>query len=317
MRAVIVNDYGETPVLSDLPIPQPGAGQVQVKVQAAGMNPMDAAIAKGLWRDIMPATFPMVLGADIAGTVASVGERAARFAPGDRVFGALLIPPLGSTGTYAEYVAVTDDAPLVRVPDGLDPVVAAALPTSGMTGLTLVQSLASLSEKTVLIVGAGGGVGSFATQLAANAGARVIASAHVDHAERMRSYGAAETIDYTAVSLSDAVRRAHPDGVDALIDLANDAEGFATLAALVRPGGTALTTRYVADVQALEAAGVTGINFALPASSELLDSLADALVTQRIVAPPITRITLDEAPAVISGANGEPADGKTVIDVAT
>jgi hypothetical protein len=76
-------------------------------------------------------------------------------------------------GTYAEYVAVTEDAPLAPVPDGLDPVAAAALPTAGGTGLALVELLGPLGGKTVLIVGAGGGVGSFATQFAVNAGARV------------------------------------------------------------------------------------------------------------------------------------------------
>ena len=83
--------------------------------------------------------------------------------------------------------------------------------------------------------------------------------------------------------------------------------------ALVRSGGTAVTTGYVADTGALESAGITGINFALQPSSDLLDRLADALVTGRIVAPPITRISLDDAPAVLSGANDRPVEGKTVI----
>jgi NADPH2:quinone reductase len=316
MRAMIVNDYDESPVLTELPTPKPGAGQVLLKVKAAGMNPMDRSIAAGLWRERMPATFPMVLGADLAATVESVGEGARKFSRGDEVFGQLLIPPLGSAGTYAEYVAVTDEAPLALVPAGLDPVIAAALPTAGMTGLSLVDSLEPLSGKTVLIVGAGGGVGSFATQFAVDARARVIANVRADSAERMRSYGVAETVDHTAVSLPDAVRQTHPDGVDALIDVASDAGGFEALAALVRRGGTAITTRYVADAQALEAAGVTGINFALAPSSQLLDRLAAAVVTRRIVAPPISRITLEAAPAVFTGKNGRPADGKTVITIA-
>jgi NADPH:quinone reductase len=76
----------------------------------------------------------------------------------------------------------------------------------------------------------------------------------------MRGYGAAETVDHTEVSLPDAVRQAHPGGIDVLIDLVSDAEGFATLASLVRPGGTTVTTKYVADVGALATAGVTGTN---------------------------------------------------------
>jgi D-arabinose 1-dehydrogenase-like Zn-dependent alcohol dehydrogenase len=109
------------------------------------------------------------------------------------------------------------------------------------------------------------------------------------------------------------MRRAHPDGIDALIDLVNDAEGFAALASLVRPGGTALTTRYVADPDALAGAGVTGINFALQASSELLDRVAEGVVAGVILAPPITRITLDHAPAALKQLATGHADGKTVI----
>ena len=146
-----------------------------------------------------------------------------------------------------------EDAPLARVPSGLDDVVAAALPTAGGAGLALVDLLEPLADKTVLIVGAGGGVGSFATQFAANAGGNVIANVRAGDAERMRAYGATETIDHTAVALPDAVRQAHPDGIDVLIDVVDDAAGFAALASLVRPGGSAVTTQYVADEQALRA----------------------------------------------------------------
>ena len=79
----------------------------------------------------------------------------------------------------------------------------------------------------------------------------------------MRSYGAVETVDPTEQSVPEIVQRTQPDGIDVLIDVANDAEGFATLAALVRPGGTALTTRYVADTEALASREVTGVNFRL------------------------------------------------------
>ena len=110
-----------------------------------------------------------------------------RYSGGEHVFGQLLIAPLGSAGTYAEYVAVSEDAPLARVPTGLDDVVAAALPSAGGAGLALVDQLEPLADKTVLIVGAGGGVGSFATQFAANAGGKVIAKVRDMDAERMRN----------------------------------------------------------------------------------------------------------------------------------
>jgi NADPH:quinone reductase-like Zn-dependent oxidoreductase len=298
--------------MAEIPTPEPGRGQVLLKLRAAGMNPMDRTLASGDWRP-MPATFPMVLGADCAGAVEQLGEGESRFSVGDDLFGQLLIAPLGSAGTYAEYVAVPADAPLARVPAGLDDVVAAALPTAGGAGLALVDLLEPLTDKTVLIVGAGGGVGSFATQFAANAGGNVIANVRAQDAERMRGYGATETIDHTEVPLPDSLRQAHPDGIDALLDLVSDATSFAALASLVRPGGTAVTTQYVADEEALDASGITGINFALPASSELFERVAEAVADRRIVAPPITRISLEEVPAVLSSAESRPASGKTVI----
>ena len=102
-----------------------------------------------------------------------------------------MIPPLGSAGAYAEYVAVTQDATLARVPAGLDPVTAAALPTAGGTAMAIAESLAPLDGKTVLIVGASGGVGSFLTQFTAHAGAHVDARAPRAEAGRMKGYGAA------------------------------------------------------------------------------------------------------------------------------
>jgi NADPH:quinone reductase len=324
MRAVIVNKYGEAPVVAVVPTPRPGPGQVLIKLTAAGMNPMDRTLASGDWRP-MPATFPMVVGADGAGVVDAVGEGTARFSAGDNVCGQLLVAPLGSAGTYAEYVSVTEDAPLALVPDRLDLVVAAALPTAGMTGLFLVEDvLGPLTGRIVLIVGAGGGIGSFATQFAVNAGAHVIANVLEGSANRMRKYGAAETVDHTLTPLAEAVHKAHPDGIDAVLDLASDREAFAQLAALVRPGGTAVTTKFAADIDNLKLAGVTGVNFALHhfdrgggdrslASSELLDRVAQAVATGRIVAPPITRISLDEAPIVLSAWDQRPAEGKTVI----
>jgi NADPH:quinone reductase len=313
MRAVVVDAYGSVPVVAQLPTPQPIAGQVLLRLRAAGMNPMDGALASGDWRP-MPAVFPMVLGADCAGVIEEVGEGATRFAVGQNVFGQLFLPPLGSSGTYAEYVAVTENAALALLPDGLDFEVASTLPTAGMTGLSLVEEvLAPLSGKTLLIVGAAGGVGSFATQFAVNAGARVIANVREASAARMRGYGVAEIVDHIATPLGDAVRDAHPDGIDALMDLVSDGNAFTELAGLVRPGGTAVSTKYVADIAALEARGVTGINFALQPSVERLDDLADALLTRRIVAPPIARVSLDDVPAILSGEDRRPGDGKIVI----
>jgi NADPH:quinone reductase len=311
VRAVTVSYYGASPVVRDLPTPAADPGQIRIKLAAAGMNPMDASLASGEWRPA-PATFPMVLGVDGAGTVDSLGEGVTTFSLGERIFGQLLLAPIGSTGTYAEYVAVTAEAPLAAVPKGLDLIEAAAVPTVGGTGLTLVESLEPLEDKTVLVVGAGGGVGSFATQFAVIAGAQVIASVRAPDEERVRSYGVAETVDHSTVPLAERVRRARPEGIDVLIDLASDAESFASLTSLIRPGGAAVSTRYVADTRALLASGVRGVNFVLRLTSEVLERVADDLIGRRIVPPPVTRIALDEVPTAL-GSGSHRYDVKTVI----
>jgi NADPH:quinone reductase-like Zn-dependent oxidoreductase len=309
---VTVSDFGAPPVIAEVPTPAAGPGQVLIRLVAAGVNPLDAELASGDWRPA-PATFPMVLGVDGAGIVEAVVEGATRFSLGDEVFGRLLLAPIGSTGTYAEYVAVTDQAPLARVPSGLDLVVAGAAPSDGCIGLVLVESLEPLVDKTALVVGAGGGVGSFVTQFAVNAGARVLATGPASAAERLRSYGVAKTIDHPTVSVAQATRRAHPSGIDVLIDLVSDEAAFSALACLVRPGGTAVTTQHVANPTSLVALGVRGVNFAFCETSDALDTVAGALVDRRIVAPPITRITLDEVPLALHSSPKDHADGKTVV----
>ena len=312
MRAVAVLEYGASPVLVEVPDPRPGPGQVLIKVGAAGMNPMDSSIAGGVWASRFEATFPLVMGADVAGVIAAAGQGTARFDVGTEVFGQLVVPPLGSAGTYAQWIAVSQDANLARVPHGMDPVTAAALPTAGGTALDIAGRLGSLSGKTVLVNGAAGGVGSFLAQFAAAAGASVITVAPASEAGRMRGYGAAENFDRTAGPVTGMVRASQPHGVDVLLDLASDSDGFAALATLVRPGGTALTTRYVADTAALAAAGVTGVNFAVSMTPELLARLADEVVSGRVAVPPVTTVGLADVPGLLA-RGGSGAAGKTVI----
>src|SRR5260221_1577828 len=217
MHAITVSDYGAGPAVTELPRPRPKPGQVLIAVQAAGLNPMEMATASGVGKDRMPATFPMVLGGVVAAIAEEDGPGVAGLEPGDLVFGQPLIAPLGSAGTYAEYVAVSADAPLAHVPAGLDPVTAATLPTAGGTAMAIAESLAPLAGKTALIVGASGGVGSFLTQLAAQAGAHVDAGAPAAEPGRLKRYGAAEAIDRAATPLPDAVAPGHPHGTGLLL----------------------------------------------------------------------------------------------------
>jgi NADPH2:quinone reductase len=305
MRAVAVTEAGERPVVTEMRTPQPGPGEIAIKVEAAGMNPMDWKFVAGASAEALP----VVPGADVAGVVDALGEGVTRFSPGEELFGQVWTDGKPA-GTYAEEVVVTDDAALAPVPNTMDATIAAALPTAGCTGLDLVESLQPLDGKLVLIVGAGGGVGSFATQFAANAGAHVIANTHQTANGRMHAYGAAETVDRANASVVDAVNAAHPHGIDVLIDLVSDRDAFAEVASLVRPGGSALSVVGAADVEALASDGITGINYGVQVTTDLLRRVSDAIVAGRIDPPPITEIQLDDVPAAWEATH---ADGKTII----
>lgn len=285
----------EEPNLSPHSVPRPGDGQVLVRVQSAGVKPTDVAIQPGERRAMPESPPPHVRRSDVAGTVDAIGDDVTRFAPGERVFGQLANASLAAAARDGHHVAVAEDAPLARMPDGLTPAVAATLPTAGMTGLALVESLGPLKGKTVVVVGAGGLVGLVATQLAVDGRARVIVNVDERQALQMLAYGVVDTIDDKLVSLPQAV--ANRGRVDALIDLSSDSGRFAALAAAVRPYGIAISTRGVADLAALETAVVTGVNFQLVPSAGLLERFADALVTGRVVLPPAVATGLEQASA--------------------
>ena len=191
MRAIAVSEYRSDAQLGEHDKPTAGPGQVLVKVQAAGMNPMDQAIASGAFSEVFPATFPLILGVDVAGVVEAIGEGAGPYSIGDRVFGQLLSPPLGSSGAYAEYVTVAADATVATVPDTVSSEIAATLPTPGVTALQLSRSIEPSTAKTIAVIGAGGAVGGFLTQLLVASGARVLAIALPPQADRVRGYGSA------------------------------------------------------------------------------------------------------------------------------
>jgi NADPH:quinone reductase-like Zn-dependent oxidoreductase len=303
VRAVAVSKFGGTPELVDIPQPTAGPGEVLVKLAAAGVNPFDWMLDGKA-----PHVFPLVLGIDGAGTVAAVGSGVTRFAVGDAVYGQFFHRPVG-TGTYAEYVTVPAGQTIAAAPSSVSAAAAAAVPTSGATGLALVEEVGAGPGQRLLIVGATGGVGSFATQLAAARGAHVIATARGNAVGRIRDLGAAETIDHRAGPIADQL----PDGVDALIDVVSDASAFAANAALVRPGGVAVTTVFAADPEALAERQVRGVNLNAAPSPETLDLLAAEIDAGRLRIPVGTEVPLAEAPAAVALSRSGRAAGKIVI----
>lgn len=217
MRAVVVRRFGGPEVLElvEVPVPEPGVGQIRIRVEAAGVNPVDAATRAGILTaaGVVPPREVLGLGWDVAGTVDAVGPGVS-FRPGDAVIG--LRDRIGTAlGTYAEYVVLDASAVARR---SLPAVEAATLPLNGLTALQALDLLDAGPGATVLVTGAAGAVGGYAVALAHQRKFRVVAVAGAGDEEQVRSWGA----DFVSrgPSLGDRVRAVVPGGVDAVLDTA-------------------------------------------------------------------------------------------------
>jgi enoyl reductase len=226
VTAIAFTAYGGPDVLHpvEIDLPSPAAGQIRVRVEAAGVNPVDAKLRRGDFAATMPANFPQRLGNEYAGIVDHVGDGVAGFVAGDEVLGS------ATAQSYCEYVVV-DAADAVRKPAAMPWTVAAGLPAVGQAAYTALRQIAVNPGDTVLIHAAAGGVGTIAVQLARSWGAAVIGTASEHNHDYLRSLGATP-VTY-GDGLVDRIRVLAPDGVDAVLDAIGGAAITASLA-LVR-----------------------------------------------------------------------------------
>ncbi|HEX5288614.1 MAG TPA: NADP-dependent oxidoreductase [Streptosporangiaceae bacterium] len=239
MKAVRYHSYGGPGVLAyeDAERPAAGAGQVVVKVAGAAFNPVDGAIRAGFLQQVFPVTLPHIPGFDVAGVITETGAGVSGWRPGDSVVAFL---PMTAPGAAAEYAAVPAAA-LAAAPRAADLADAAALPSAGLTARQSLFEHAGLrAGQSILVNGAGGAVGGYAVQLAAQAGAAVTATASPRSAGRVRSYGADRVIDYTAAPLPAAAAGQRFDVVLNLV--ATTPEETAALAGLTAGHGAFVST---------------------------------------------------------------------------
>ncbi|WP_175615738.1 NADP-dependent oxidoreductase [Piscibacillus halophilus] len=196
MKAIVINEYGSKDVLQEQEFekPTPKDGQVIVKVHATSINPIDWKLREGYLKDMVPFDFPIILGWDAAGVIDEVGEGVTDFQVGDKVFAR---PELTNRGTYAEYTAI-DAHLLAKIPDNVSFEEAAATPLTALTAYQCLFEHGNVKEGDKVLVHAGsGGVGSFAIQLAKNAGAYVATTCSTKNVDLVKDLGADEVIDYT------------------------------------------------------------------------------------------------------------------------
>ncbi len=234
MKAMVIRGFGGPEVFEqvELPTPEPGAGEVRVRVRATSVNPVDYKIRKsGSWARL---TLPAVIGYDVAGVVDKAGPGVRWLKPGDEVF---YTPRLfGRQGSYAEY-HVEDELFVAPKPPKLGFEEAASLPLAGCTALDAIRFMRIQPGQTVLIHAAAGGVGSLAVQMACASGARVIGTCRGSNMDFVKSLGAWEVIDYRSEDFVSAVQRmTGGEGVDAVYDTVGG-DTIARSIGIARPRG--------------------------------------------------------------------------------
>lgn len=312
MRAFAVRRLGETPAIHDLPVPT-ADGAFLIRVTYAGVNPVDYKLVEQL----TPASkYPFVLGLDFAGVVERVPSGERDLYAGDRIFGIAR-----THGTYAEYTAVAPGAktePLARIPAGVTDEQAAALPIAGITALGSLDLLGVAPGQRLVVMGATGGVGGYAVQIARSRGVYVLATVR-DDVDDARRLGAEEVYDTKAVEVIDALRAAHPDGVDAVLDLVNGPDPIRRDAEILKRGGRLVSTLYAADDKWFAARNIAAHNIASSANplsspeglTEVARLLADGTITARIS----TITELDGAGELLNTLRSGGLRGKAVIHV--
>lgn len=252
MKAVRIHNYGGPEVLQyeDAPRPQPGAGEVLIRVHATSVNPIDWKVRAGYMKDFIPHSLPLILGWDLSGVIEELGPNpaaAGRFKKGDEVYS---LPDHTCNGAYAEYIVVRESEVALK-PKSLPHIRAAAVPLAALAAWQSLFDTAQLQPgQRVLIHAGSGGVGHVAVQLAKWKGAHVLATASTKNQELLRELGADEPIDYTKQKFEDVAR-----DVDLVLDLIGD-ETQERSWSVLKKGGVLLSLVQSPSVEKAKAFGV-------------------------------------------------------------
>jgi NADPH:quinone reductase-like Zn-dependent oxidoreductase len=309
MKAVRVHQYGGPEVLKyeEAPRPNPGPGEVLVRIRAAGVNPVDWKVREGHMREALAYRMPFVPGWDVSGVVEATGPNVTQLNTGDEVYG---YPSVVRDGTYAEY-AVVPEAELALKPRSVDHVEAASVPMAALTAWQGLFDAGDLrTDQKVLIHGGAGGVGSFAIQLARWKGAFITATASGRNQEFLRNLGADLTIDY---------EKSRFDRLVCDVDLVLDTVGGDTLTRswkVLKKGGILVSTVEAPDAGLAQVHGVRAALVDTQANPAQLAEIA-GLVDAGMVRPIVEAVfPLNEARHAQELSQTGHARGKIVLKVA-
>jgi len=282
MKAIRIHNYGGPEVLKyeDSPRPEPQAGEVLIRVHAAGVNPIDWKVREGYMKDFWPHKFPLTLGWDLSGTVEELGRGVSRFKKGDEVYS---LPDPTRNGAYADYIAVSESE-LALKPNSLYHIRAAAVPLAALTAWQSLFDTAQLrSGQRVLIHAGSGGVGHFAVQLAKWKGAYVFATASTRNQDLLRELGVDEPVDYTQKRFENVARN---------IDIVLDTRGGETQErswSVLKKGGSLVSLVQPPSEEKAEKLGVRAALLGAQPNGAQLAEIAKIIDSGKL-APVIDRI---------------------------
>ena len=305
MKAIRIHQYGDASILQLEEIPRLSVpdDQILIRIHIAGVNPIDWKIRQGYMKNVRPATFPMTIGQDFAGEVVVAGKAGTQFANGDRVFGF-------ASGSYAEYAAAPAST-VAAIPDSIDFATAAALPTAGSTALQILRDVVDAKAgMSILIHGAAGGVGSYASQIAKNLGACVIGTATGTDIQYLSTLGIDYVVDYRRERFEDKAT-----GMDAVVDLVGG-ETLSRSYAVVKKGGVLATTVEPIDESAAKRAGIRAVQVMMRPNAADLAELA-RLVEKGALQPRLSKtMSLSQAGEAQELSEAGKAQGKVILKVA-
>lgn len=300
MDAYILTAYGPHALTrGETPAPVPGPGEVAIRVEAIGINPLDWKIRNGYLAEMIPLPLPAVLGSDIAGTVVTVGPGVDGFAAGDRVTG------FADSGAYAELATTRTDR-VAHVPAGLTPEQAVTLLTAAETAQRGLALLAPSPGATIVVNGAAGSVGSAVVQLLVADGHTVLGTASSVNHEYVRSLGAVP-VTY-AETMLDEIRTAAPEGVDAAFDTAG--RGFVSRMTEIVPASRVVT---IVDFAAGALGAIVAGGDPTALTAETVPPVLDLAAQGRFRTEVTRRFTFDELPAALALSEAGHLRGKIVV----
>jgi len=313
MRAFAIEAFGEEGSIRELPDPVPGEGEVLVRVKVAGMNATDIFVMAGFMKDYVEHRFPLVIGIDASGIVERVGPGVEAYREGDEVYGFIRKQLMGE-GTMADLVSLGTNG-LTHKPRTITWEEAAVVGHSALTATAAIEDVALRRGDRLVLLGGTGGVGSYATQFAAERGVEVIAVTRPEFTVYAQSMGAAGVVDYTTEDPVGELRSRYPDGVDAVIDLVGIPDLLAGVASALKPGGRVASTVLPPEMQGVAGLGVEGTMTVRFAADHRFPEIAVRIAEGSIRIPAIQSFPFDHVQDAVALQATRHVRGKIAVQI--